>query len=336
MTKKSKWLFLLVATAAILVLVSIVSLAVGSKTMGVSRLFDIALHGPGTPEYSILIDVRLPRVLMAFAIGGALSLSGAILQAVFRNPLAEPYTLGISGGATIGVGVTVLFETNKLLGTMSTPVFGFIGALLVVIILYTLSLTKGVLKMNSLLLTGVMISYISTSLLMLIQALVRTEDLSRIVFWIMGSVEEANWSLIKLAVTVSLLGLVTAYFLCIDLNALALGEEEAIRLGVHVERTKRVSFVTASVLTGVSVSLTGVIGFVGLLIPHVLRSVTGGDHRILLITSYLSGASFLILCDTVARSVAAPIELPVGVITGIVGGVFLIYVISRRGILWES
>lgn len=336
MAKKSKWFLLLVATAAILVLVSIVSLAVGSKAIGVSRLFDIALHGRGTPEYSILIDVRLPRVLMAFAIGGALSLSGAILQAVFRNPLAEPYTLGISGGATIGVSVNILFEINKLFGTLSLPIFGFIGALVVVVILYTLSLTKGVLKMNSLLLTGVMISYISSSLLMLIQALVRTEDLSRIVFWIMGSVEEANWSLIKLAISASLLGLVAAYFLSIDLNALALGEEEAMRLGVHVERTKRISFVIASVLTGVSVSLTGVIGFVGLLIPHVLRSITGGDHRILLITSYLCGASFLILCDTVARSVAAPIELPVGVITGIVGGVFLVYVISRRGILWES
>jgi iron complex transport system permease protein len=135
---------------------------------------------------------------------------------------------------------------------------------------------------------------------------------------------------------VSFLGLIASYLLCIDLNALALGEEEATRLGIHAERTKRLAFIIASLLTGISVSLTGAIGFIGLLIPHMLRLVIGGDHRILLITSYLSGASFLIVCDTIARSVAAPMELPVGVITGIIGGAFLIYLISRRGIRWET
>lgn len=336
MTKKKKWILLLTGITVLLLVISFLSLVIGTKDIGIRDVFSIAVDGRGTSEYSILFDIRLPRILMGFAIGGALSLAGAVLQGIFRNPLVEPYTLGISGGATLGVSFNLLLGISRSFGVLSMPLFGFFGSFTVILILYTLSLKKGIIKMNGLLLTGVMISYISTSILMLLLAISTAEDLQGIIFWIMGSLEESNWLLIKLSVIISVAGLLVSYILCLDLNALALGEEEAVHLGINVERTKRFFFVIASILTGLSVSVAGVIAFVGLIVPHFLRMFIGGDHRILLVCSYLAGAAFLIFCDTLARTIASPMELPVGVITGILGGIFFVYALTRRGLLWES
>jgi iron complex transport system permease protein len=166
---------------------------------------------------------------------------------------------------------------------------------------------------------------------MLIMALTKVEDLHGIIFWIMGSLQEPSSSLIRTILFISLGGLIIVLFYAVDLNALSLGEEEAFHLGVQVERVKKVLFLLASFITGCCVSVTGIIGFVGLVVPHLMRLVVGGDHRILLVTSYLAGAIFLILCDTLARVVLAPTELPVGVITGLVGGSLFIYALSRKG-----
>ncbi len=247
-----------------LVIISIVSLFIGTKDIKLRDIFSILLNGKGTAEYSILFDIRLPRILMGFAVGGALSLAGAILQGIFRNPLVEPYTLGISGGATLGVCINLIFRISRFIGIFSLPLFGFAGSFLIIIILYMFSLKKGIIKMNGLLLTGVMISFVSSSVLMLLMAVSSVEDLHGIIFWIMGSLEESNWSLIFLAMGISVAGLIISYILSLDLNALALGEEEAQHLGISVERSKRIFFVIASVLTGVSVSISGVIAFVGL------------------------------------------------------------------------
>jgi len=160
----------------------------------------------------------------------------------------------------------------------------------------------------------------------------RVEDLRGIVFWIMGSLEEPQWSLIYLVLGVSIVGLIGSYFLSVRLNALALGEEEARHLGIDTEATKRLLFLIASLITGCCVSVTGIIGFVGLAVPHFVRMLTGQDHRILLICSFLGGAIFLIASDTVARTIISPIELPVGVVTGIIGGIIFIYALSKRGI----
>ncbi len=162
-------------------------------------------------------------------------------------------------------------------------------------------------------------------------AISKNEDLNNIVFWIMGSLDEPNAFLIKTAVLVSVSALFVSYLFCLDLNALALGEEEAERLGVNSARTKRLVFVTASLATGISVSVAGVIMFAGLIVPHFMRMIVGPDHRVLLVSSFLSGASFLILCDVIARTAVAPLELPVGVITGIIGGIVFIYVSAKRG-----
>jgi len=326
------WIVWILALGGILLSIGIFSLFIGSSKIPLNTIIPLILGGKGTTEYTILFDIRLPRIILGFAVGGALSLAGVILQGMFRNPLVEPYTLGISGGAALGVCLNIVFRLHQALGVLSLPLSGFLGAILVILFVYSLSIRRGILKIQGLLLCGVMISFISSSLIMLILAISRAEDLHGIVFWIMGSLEEPNWLLIKLAFLVSILGLVISYLFCFRLNAFSLGEEEALHLGINVERTKRSLFVLASILTGFSVSVAGIIGFVGLVVPHFVRMFIGGDHRVLLISSFLCGASFLIFCDTLARTIISPLELPVGVITGILGGSLFVYALSKRQI----
>ena len=306
-----------------------VSLCTGSSHIPVSRVLPALFSAEDTVEHAIVASVRLPRVLLGIAVGGALALAGVILQGIFRNPLVEPYTLGISGGAALGVCLCILLQIPALLGGWSLPACGFMGAASTLILLYVISTRKRVMNIRDLLLIGVMISFVSSSLVMLIMAISGLEDLHGIIFWIMGSLEQQNSLLVKIACTVSVLSLVIAFMFCMDLNALSLGEDEATHLGLNVDRTKKILFLLASITTGLSVSVAGVIGFVGLVIPHFMRMITGNDHRILLIASWLCGAVFLVLCDTLARTVISPMELPVGVITGILGGSIFVYGLSR-------
>jgi len=324
------WLSVL---CAVLSGVSIFSLCVGSGGVPIAKIPSIVLQGRDTIEYTILFDVRLPRILLGLAVGGALSLAGVVLQGMFRNPLVEPYTLGISGGAALGVCLNIVLRLGNRCGMWSLPVSGFLGACAAILAVYFLSTKKYVLNIRDLLLTGVMISFICSSLVMLVMAVSRVEDLHGIIFWIMGSLEEADPFLVRLALGISFLSLGISYFFCLDLNALSLGEEEALHLGVSVENTKRLLFLIASVTTGLSVSVAGVIGFVGLVIPHFMRLLLGSDHRILLVASWICGGAFLVFCDTLARTVVSPMELPVGVITGILGGTFFVYALSRRPVL---
>lgn len=327
------WIFWISVLGAVLIGTSLYSLTLGPARIPFNKIISLLFFGEdNAAELSILLDIRLPRIILGFAIGGALSLAGVILQGMFRNPLVEPYTLGISGGAAIGACLSIVLRLNSGIGLFSLPLCGFLGAGLVILLIYSLSIRQGVLKIQGLLLSGVMISFISSSLIMLLMSVSRAEDLHGIVFWVMGSLEEPNWLLIKLASGISVFGLAASYIFCLDLNALSLGEEEALHLGVNVERTKRALFIIASLLTGFSVSVAGIIGFVGLVVPHFVRMFAGGDHRILLAGSFLCGAAFLIFCDTLARVIIAPMELPVGVITGILGGSLFIYALTKKQI----
>ncbi|MCD6521145.1 iron ABC transporter permease [Candidatus Calescamantes bacterium] len=308
-------------------MVMLLSLCVGSVKVPLTQIFNPS--DEITKE--ILFKIRLPRIILGFAVGGALAIAGVILQGLFRNPLVEPYTLGISGGAGVFVCLNIVLKVYQKFGVITFPIAGFVGAGLVIILVYILSIKEGKLRIQGLLLTGVMISFISSSLIMLIMAVTKSENLHGIVFWIMGSLEEPNIFLVKMALTVSILGLLISYVFCLDLNAFSCGEEEAHHLGIDVEKTKRLLFILASLLTGVCVSVAGIIGFVGLLVPHLMRMLVGEDHRILLLSSYLCGAGFLIFSDTLARTIISPLELPVGVITGIMGGSLFIYVLSKRG-----
>jgi iron complex transport system permease protein len=322
-------LFLIVLVSAI----SFLSLCIGSGGFYFKELI-FTMPAKGSAEYAILFDIRLPRIILGFAVGGALSLAGVLLQGMFRNPLVEPYTLGISGGAALGVALSIVFKIAKHFGVVFMPIAGFLGAIVVIALLYSLSVKKRILKMYELLLCGVMLSFICSSFLMLIMAVSKVTDLHGIVFWMMGSLEEPNTVLVWATVIASLLGLIVSYFFCFDLNALLLGEEEALHLGVNIERTKKFIFVTASLLTGISVSVAGIIGFVGLLVPHLVRMFVGNDYRILNIASFLLGGAFLILCDTLARVIISPLELPVGVITGILGGSLFIYTILKKRLIF--
>ncbi len=316
--------------SGLVVAVGLLALCTGSAGIPIRKIPEILLKGTNSAEYSILMGIRLPRILLAMSIGGALSLAGTLLQGMFRNPLVEPYTLGISGGASLGVCVNILFEFYAVIGIIAYPLSGFIGASLVIFLVYNLNRNNQNVRSNRMLLTGVMISYVASSLVMLLMALSKTDDLQSIVLWIMGSLDEPDTTLIKISCAGSIAGLVISYFFCMDLNALLLGDEEAANLGINTSRTKKILFITASFLTGLSVAVAGIIMFVGLIVPHFVRMITGPDHRILLVASFLSGAAFLTLSDVIARMIIAPLELPVGVITGIIGGVMFIWALSRK------
>lgn len=311
--KLTRWIIWILALCGILIAVSLLALCVGSAGI---LLFS---HKLGI-EHSILFDIRLPRIILAVIIGGALSVAGVIFQGVFRNPLVEPYTLGVSGGAALAVALSVAFGLN-----IFTPFVGFIGSLFSILIIYLISARSGIL-----LLAGVMISFIAGSLVMFVMAVVRAEELHSIVFWIMGSLEEPNINIIGIVSFLILLGVVISIFFSHSMNAFSLGEEGAMHLGINVERTKKILFLIGSLLTGCSVSVSGIIGFVGLVVPHFMRIFVGNDHRILTVTSFFAGGIFLLLCDTLARTIIAPLELPVGVITGIIGGIVFLYFLSRR------
>ncbi len=330
--KLVRWGLWLLVLCGILIAVAIFSLCAGPVGISPTKILQLIFEGKGTTEYSILFDIRLPRIILGFAIGGALSLTGVLLQGMFRNPLVEPYTLGISGGAAIGVCLNIVLGINRKIGILSLPLSGFLSAILIILLVYSLSIKKGVLKIEGLLLCGVMISFICSSLIMLIMSVCRSEDLHGIIFWVMGSLDEPNWMLIKLTLGMSVFGLIISYLFCFDLNALSLGEDEAIHLGINTERTKRLLFIIASLLVGFSVSVAGIIGFVGLVIPHYIRMIVGRDHRILLISSFLSGAGFLIFCDTLSRIIIAPMELPVGVITGVLGGILFVWTLTKKAV----
>ncbi|MBU0969163.1 MAG: iron ABC transporter permease [Proteobacteria bacterium] len=325
-----KWGMVLLGLSALVAAVGLLALCTGSAGIPLNKIPGILMGGKETAGYSILMGIRLPRILLGMGIGGALSLAGTLLQGMFRNPLVEPYTLGISGGASLGVCVNILCQFYAVIGIIAYPLSGFIGASLVIFLVYHLNRNHQNVRSNRMLLTGVMISYVASSLVMLLMALSRTDDLQSIVLWIMGSLDEPDTTLIGICCAGSIVGLFVSYFFCMDLNALALGDEEAGNLGINTPRTKKILFITASFLTGLSVAVAGIIMFVGLIVPHFVRMITGPDHRILLAASFLSGAAFLTLCDVIARVIIAPLELPVGVITGIIGGVMFIWALSRK------
>lgn len=326
-SKYLKWLVFIVALLALLAVSMIISLSFGEVKIDVSNLREI-LNEPTGIEYNVLIKIRIPRLLLAIAVGGALSLSGAILQGIYRNPLVEPFTLGISGGAALGIALAIVMGFN-VLAFWFLPLFGFLGAVTILFLVYFLSLKRAGLNINSMLLIGVMVSFVASSGMMFILSVTTTDNLQNIVFWVMGSLDETNELLVKIALYSALCGLILVYFFAQPLNALRLGEVKARHLGINTGITIKFLFFVASLLTGIAVSVAGVIGFVGLVIPHAIRLIIGNDYRILLLGSFIGGAIFLILSDTIARILISPNELPIGVITGFIGGIVFILVLSR-------
>ena len=322
-----KW-GLFTAVLLLLLLLSVaISLSSGEVKISLFQLPEI-FSRQHSIEYVVLSKIRIPRLILAASVGGALSLSGAILQGIYRNPLVEPYTLGISGGAALGVSIAIVLGLNSL-SFLTLPVFGFAGAVITLFLVYFLSLKRNGLSVNSMLLIGVMVSFVSSSAMMFMMSITTSDNVQNIVFWVMGSMDETNNALIKIAAYSSISGLLLAYFFAQPLNALRLGDAKARHLGINTNLTIRILFFLASLLTGIAVAVAGVIGFVGLVIPHIIRLVIGNDYRVLLFGSFIGGSIFLILSDTLARTIISPNELPIGVITGFAGGIVFIAVLSR-------
>lgn len=323
------WILILAGLFVMLIAAVLLSLSVGEMKIGIADIFRIFGQGNDSMEYTILTKIRFPRILLGVAVGGALSLSGVLLQGVYRNPLVEPYTLGISGGASLGVAFAIVFGLHQLIGSFVLPASGFAGAFLIIFLVYSISSRNGRINIQSMLLTGVMISFIASSSMMLLMAVTSSENLHGIIFWIMGSLDEPDMSLIYITLILALISLISSYFFVQPLNALRLGEEKARHLGINTDTTIKLLFLLASLLAGVCVAVAGVIGFVGLIIPHLMRMLVGSDYRILLVSSFLSGSIFLVLSDVIARTIISPNELPIGVITGIAGGVVFLLMMSR-------
>lgn len=325
----ANWAAFIAVMLALVVLTALYSLSHGELQLALAEMPTFLKRGEGL-EYMVITKIRLPRVLLAISVGGALSLTGTILQGIYRNPLVEPYTLGISGGAALGVAVSIVFGLTAILGEFMLPVAGFIGSFVSIFLVYTLSMRKGEVNINRMLLIGVMISFISSSGMMFLMSITNIENMHSIVFWIMGSLDEPSRFLVQVMFYASFLVLLISLFFTRSLNALRLGEAKARHLGIHTGFVIRILFILASLLTGLSVAVAGIIGFVGLVIPHLVRLVVGNDYRVLLAGSFLSGSFFLLICDLLARTIIAPNELPIGVITGMVGGIIFIIMLTQN------
>jgi len=278
----------------------------------------------------IVLRVRWPRVMLASLVGACLAVSGVLFQALLRNPLADPYVLGVSGGAALG-GIAVLSFGSALgLGANAVPPAAFVGAILTTLLLYAIAGSGGRVSATNLLLTGVVFNAFASAAIVFMASIAGLADGANIFLWLIGSLSASRVDVAPWVAAFLVLGLATALPMARNLNLLALGEEGAAQLGVEVERVKRWLLVSTSLMVGAAVSVAGLIGFVGLIIPHLLRLILGPDHRLLVPAAALGGAVFLVVCDTFARSLLGGRELPVGAITAIAGGPLFLWLLRRH------
>ena len=323
----------LLALTGILAVLAFASLVVGSVAVPFADIAAILIGGGD--EYSsahtaIVRTIRPPRLLLAILVGASLSLSGAVMQGFFQNPMADPYIIGVSSGAGLGATAALALSIDFwFAGVHSVSVLAFAGALVVVGVVYAISLRAGRVPVTVLLLTGIAIGSMAaavTSFLM-----ITTEaGLHRILFWLMGSFAGRRWEHVNMIWPWVLASAVILQFFARDLNLLLQGEEQARYLGVAVERIKLLLLVITALLTAAAVAVSGVVGFVGLLVPHLMRLIVGPDHRRLFPASVLGGAILMVAADMVARTAIAPAEIPIGVITALLGCPFFLFLLSRR------
>lgn len=336
----SRWMTTLGALVFAAIVVGVVALHFGAQPIAFSEIVRL-LVGASAPESgteevrnvtrTILEQVRLPRVLLGFLVGCSLASVGVVLQALLRNPLADPYVLGVSSGAALGAAMGVLFGAGvTFLADVALPACGFAGGLMALIVVYRMATDHERLPVHSLLLAGVILNAIFSALIMFITSIMEPNRAYGMTAWLMGAIAAPTYAnLLGLSLYLGI-----GFFLFFSqmrvLNVLALGEDSARALGVDTERTKRFLFVLAALVTGAVVSVSGMIGFIGMVVPHAVRLVLGADHRLLLPASALVGGTFLMGADTVARTLLSPAEIPVGIITALTGGPFFIYLLLRR------
>lgn len=284
----------------------------------------------------IVQDIRMPRVALGCLIGAALAVSGAVMQGLFRNPLADPGLVGVSGGAALGavsmivLGTTAFAPATALLGIYALPLAAFLGGLAVTLVLYRVSTRRGQTSVATMLLAGIALAALAGALTGVLVFMADDRQLRDLTFWNLGSLAGATWVKVLAVAPVIAAALATAPFLARGLNALALGEATANHLGIPVQRFKHVAIVSVAAATGVSVAVSGGIGFVGIVVPHLLRLIIGPDNRYLLPASALLGGTLLILADSVSRTIVAPAELPIGIVTAVAGAPFFLWILLRK------
>lgn len=322
----------------LLLLLAVIGLAplIGSTALDFSQVFAWPIRLTENRDAQIFFSLRLPRVLMAGLTGATLAAAGLVFQALLRNPLADPFTLGIASGAALGAVLALkLGWVFHVLGFSAVSLLALGGALLSILINFLfVSLRKPRFSTYAMILAGVSISFFFSSLILFIHYLADFTETQQMVRWIMGGVDIVNYRVIARLLPFCLVGFMVLIYFSRHLNLISLGEEAAIARGIPITRVKMTIFGVASVLTGLVVAHTGPIGFVGLMVPHILRLLVGLDHRLLVPASLLFGATFLISCDTVARIIIAPAEIPVGIVTALCGGPFFLWLILRRKALF--
>jgi iron complex transport system permease protein len=306
---------------------------VGSSSISLRRAFDTTIPFAQNPDAQIFFVSRLPRTLAAALVGAALAASGVVFQALLRNPLATPFTLGVSSGAALGAMLAITFPVTLAIGGVSTvPLASFAGALGAVAVVYFLStVRRHGLSTNVLLLAGITLNAFFSSLILFVQYLADFSQAMRTVRWLMGDLDVGSYAPIVAALPFIVGAFAVFAWLPRSLNLLTLGADAASARGVDVQRTQRLAFFSASLATGAAVSLAGPVGFIGIIVPHMVRLLVGADHRLVLPAATLFGAAFLVTCDVAARTVISPMVLPVGILTAMIGGPFFLWLLIRRG-----
>lgn len=331
MIERIKSMNKLVLLILLAIVVCLWALTRGAVAIPLTRVIAILTGREDNPAYNLIImDIRLPRIILGFLVGLSLGAAGVVFQGLLRNPMADPYLAGISSGAGLGAVIALLFRIDfSLLGIPALPLFAFLGAMGTVFLVYNLSRVGRQVPMNIFLLTGIAMGFFWNALMSFLMV-IKVRDLHRVIFWLMGSFSRAGWEKLPLIIPYIAVGTVLIFWKLKDLNLLLLGEEDAIALGVDVEKSKLILLLGSSLITAAAVSVSGVIGFVGLILPHISRLLLGPDNRILLPVAAVAGGTFLVFCDTLARSLLAPVELPVGIITAFFGAPFFIYLLKRK------
>ncbi len=287
---------------------------------------------PYTPTETIVVSIRLPRVILSSLVGASLSVSGVVYQGLLGNPLADPYVIGASAGASLGATCALFLPVSlRLLGLGKVPLFAFAGSLGAVAMVYRLARTHGRTPVLSLVLAGIAVGSVLSALVSLLMFLAPREGTYGLVFWLMGGFSGRRWDYVLMVLPYFVVGLGSVLFYSRELDAMLLGEEAALNLGVEVQRITGVLVVAASLLTASAVAAAGIIGFVGLVVPHVMRMLVGPRHGRLVPAACVAGAIALMMADTIARTAIPPRELPVGVVTALVGGPFFVHLLRRHG-----
>jgi iron complex transport system permease protein len=317
----------------ILFILSVFALAlcplIGMSNISIKTLLE---HRIDNLDFSIYWNIRLPRILLAFMVGAVLSICGMVFQAIFRNPLTTPFTLGVSSGAALGAIAFIIFGSEvAFFGVAKSYLAAFAGALLSIILVYAFArLRKGGFSTSTMLLAGVAINFFFSSLILLFQYLADFTKVFQTYRWLLGNLETFGFSKVINIAPFFVLGTFIIMLFNNELNLMLLGEDIAIGKGVDASRFKLIMFIICSLMVGVSVSLCGVIGFVGMTSPHICRIIIGSDHKYLTRASLLFGGFFLVVCDTIARKIIAPSELPIGIITALIGGPFFLWLLVAR------